>query len=94
MVHQDVCCAFGFDRSTGKHIRATDKAVREKEDVGISSSHYRQGPKTVNTDGNARAFGQGGGEDGPANCLAVGLTRLRRQRRTNFFVPTTMPTNQ
>ena len=48
----------------GKHIRATAKAVREKEDVGISSSRYRQG--------------QGDGEDGPANCLAGGLTRLMR----------------
>ena len=74
MVHQDVCGAFGFGRGNGKHIRATAKAVREKEDVGISSSRSRQGPKTVNTDGNARAVGQGDGEDGPANCLAGGLT--------------------
>ena len=64
MVHQDVCGAFGFGRGNGKHIRATAKAVREKEDVGISSSRYRQGPKIVNTDGNARAVGQGDGEDG------------------------------
>ena len=50
--------------------------VREKEDVGIPSSRYRQGPKVVNTDGNARAIGQGDGEDWPADCLAGGLTRL------------------
>ena len=61
MVHQDVC---GFGRGNGKHIRVTAKAVREREDVGISWSRYRQGPKIVNTDGNARAVGQGDGEDG------------------------------
>ena len=61
MVHQDVC---GFGRGNGKHIRVTAKADREREDVGISSSRYRQGPKIVNTDGNARAVGQGDGEDG------------------------------
>ena len=60
MVHQDVCGAFGFGRGNGKHICATAKAVREKEDVGISSSRYRQRLKLVNTDGNARAVGQGG----------------------------------
>ena len=43
------------------HVCATAKAVREKEDVGIFSSRYRQGPKIVNTDGNARAVGQGVG---------------------------------
>ena len=46
------------------HVCATAKAVREKEDVGIFSSRYRQGPKIVHTDGNARAVGQGDGEDG------------------------------
>ena len=61
MVHRDVC---GFGRGNGKHIRVTAKAVREREDVGISSSRYWQGPKIVNTDGNARAVGQGDGEDG------------------------------
>ena len=66
----------------------------KKEDVGFSSSRYRQGPKIVNTDGNARAVGQGDGEDGPANCLAGGLTRLMRQRRTHYFVQTSMPTHQ
>ena len=45
------------------HVCATAKAVREKEE-GISSSRYRRGPKIVNTDGNARAVGQGDGEDG------------------------------
>ena len=94
MVHQDVCSAFGFGRGNGNHIRATAKAVREKEDVGISSSRYRQGPKIVNTDGNVRAVGQGDGEDGPANCLAGGLTRLMRQRRTHYFVQTSMLTHQ
>ena len=63
----------------------------KKKDVGISSSRYRQGPKIVNTDGNARAVGQGDGEGGPANCLAGGLTRLMRQRRTHYFVQTSMP---
>ena len=77
-VHRDVCDAFGFEfgRGNGKHVCATAKAVREKEGVGISSSRYRQGPNTVNTDGNARAIGQGDGEDWPADCLAGGLTRL------------------
>ena len=77
-VHQDVCGAFGceFGRGNGKHVCATAKAVREKEDVGVSSSGYRQGPKIVNTDGDARAVRQGDGEDWPANCLAGGLTRL------------------
>ena len=70
------------------------KRFVKKEDVGISSSRYRQGPKIVNTDGNARAVGQGDGEDGPANCLAGGLTRLMRQRRTHYFVQTSMPTHQ
>ena len=46
------------------HVCATAKAVREKEDVGITSSRYRRGPKIVNTNGNARAVGQGDGEDG------------------------------
>ena len=46
------------------HVCATAKAVREKEDLGISSSRYRRGPKILNTDGNARAVGQGDGEDG------------------------------
>ena len=86
VVHQDVCGAFGFGRGYGKHIRATAKAVREKEDIGTSSSRYRQGPKIVNTDGNARAVEQGDVEDGPANCLAGGLKRLMRQRRTHYFV--------
>ena len=94
MVHQDGCGAFGFGRDNGKHIRATAEAVREKENVGISSSRYRQGPKIVNTDGNARAVGQEDGEDGPANCLARGLTRLMRHRRTHYFVQTSMPTHQ
>ena len=94
MAHQDVCGAFGFGLCNGKHIRATAKAVREKEDVGIFSSRYRQGPKIVNTDGNARAVGQEDGEGGPANCLAGGLTRLMRQRRTHDFVQTSMPTHQ
>ena len=95
-VHQDVCGAFGcvFGRGNGKHVCATAKAVREKKDVGISSSHYRQGSKIGNTDGNARAVGQGDGEDGPANCPAGGLTRLMRQRRTHYFVQTFMPIHQ
>ena len=76
------------------HVCATAKAVREKEDVGISSSRYRRGPKIVNTDGNARAVGQGDGEDWPANCLAGGLTRLMRQRATHYFVQTSMPNHQ
>ena len=76
------------------HVCATAKAVREKEDVGISSSRYRRGPKIVNTDGNARVVGQGDGEDGPAICLAGGLKRLMRQRRTHYFVQTSMPTHQ
>ena len=76
------------------HVCATAKAVREKEDVGISSSRYRRGPKIVNTDGNARAVGQGDGEDGPANCLAGGLTRLMRQQGTHYFVQTSMPNHQ
>ena len=84
MVHQDVCGAFGFGRGNGKHIRA--KAT--------SSSRYRQGPKIVNTDGNASAVGPGDGEDGPANCLAGGRKRLMRQRRTHYFVQTSMPTHQ
>ena len=63
VIHLDVCGAFGFGRGNGKHIRATVKAVREKEDVG-TSSRYRQGPKIVNTDGNARAVGQGMGRTG------------------------------
>ena len=88
MVHQDVCGAFGFGRGNGKHIRATAKAVREKEDVGISSSRYRQGPKIVNTDGNARAVGQGDGEDGPANCLAGGLKLFRADFHANPPVKT------
>ena len=46
------------------HVCATAKAVREKEDVGISSSRYGRGLKIDNTDGNARAVGQGDGEDG------------------------------
>ena len=77
-VHQDVCGAFGceFGRGNGKPVCATAKAVREKEDVGISSSRYRQGPKIVNTDGDARAVGQGDGENWPANCLAGGPTCL------------------
>ena len=94
MVHQDVCGAFGFGRGNGKHICATAKAVREKEDVRTSSSRYRQGPKIVNTDANTRAVGQGDVEDGPANCLAGGLKRLMRQRRTHYFVQTSMPTHQ
>ena len=94
VVYQDVCGAFDFGRGNGKHIRATAKAVREKEDVGISSSSYRQGLKIVNTDGNASAVGQGDGEDGPANCLAGGLKRLMRQRHTHYFVQTSMPTHQ
>ena len=94
MVHQDVCGAFGFGRGNGKHIRATAKGVREKDDVVNSSSRYRQGPKIVNTDGNARAVGQGGVEYGPENWLAGGLTRLMRQRRTHYFVQTSMPTHQ
>ena len=95
-VHQDVCGAFGceFGRGNGKHVCATAKAVREKEDVEISSGRYRQEPKIVNTDGNARAVGQGDGEDGPVNCLAGGLTRLMKQRRTHYFVQTSMPTHQ
>ena len=71
MVHQDVCGAFGFGRGNGNHIRATAKAVREKEDEGISSSRYRQGPKMVNTDGNARAVGQEG-RGGRASELSGG----------------------
>ena len=94
VIHLDVCGAFGFGRGNGKHIRATAKAVREKEDVGTSSSRYRQGPKIVNTDGNARAVGQGDGEDGPANCLAGGLKGMMRQRRIHYFVQTSMPTHQ
>ena len=94
MVHQDVCGAFGFGRGNVKHIRATAKAVREKEDVVNSSSRYRQGPKIVNTDGNARAVGQGDVEYGPENWLAGGLTRLMRQRRTHYFVQISMPTHQ
>ena len=35
-----------------------------------------QRPEVVNTDGDARAVGQGDGEDWPANCLAGCLTRL------------------
>ena len=81
------------------HVCATAKAVREKEDVGISSSRYRRGPKIVNTDGNARAVGQGDGENSQRtvwreNCLAGGLTRLMRQRGTHYFVQTSMPNHQ
>ena len=94
VIHLDVCGAFGFGRGNGKHIRATAKAVREKEDVGTSSSRYRQRAKIVNTDGNARAVGQGDGEDGPANCLAGGLKGMMRQRPIHYFVQTSMPTHQ
>ena len=76
MVHQDVCGAFGFGRGNGNISARRLKAVCEKEDVGFSSSRYRQGPKIVNTDGNARAIRQGDGEGWPADCLARGLTRL------------------
>ena len=56
MVHQDVCGTYGgeFGCGDGKHARAAAKAVREEEDVWVSSSRYRQGPKVVNTNGNAR----------------------------------------
>ena len=37
----------------------------------------RQRPIIVNTDGDAWAVGQGGGEEWPANCLAGGLTCLK-----------------
>ena len=78
MVHQDVCGAFGgeFGCGDGKNVRATAKAIREEEDVLVSSSRYRQGPKVVNTDGDARAVGLGDGEGWPANRLAGGFTRL------------------
>ena len=77
-VHQDVCGPFGceFGRGNGKHVCTAAEAVREKEDVGISSSCYEQGPEIVNADGNARAVGQEDRENWPANCLAGGLTRL------------------
>ena len=72
-VHQDVCGAFGceFGRGNGKHVRATAKVVRGKEDVGISSSRYRQGPKIVNT--NRRRQGcWAGGWGGLASELSGG----------------------
>ena len=58
-VHQNVCGAFGgkFGCDGGKHVCATAKAVREEEDVEVPSSRYRQKPKVVNTDGEARAVG-------------------------------------
>ena len=43
------------------HVCATAKAVREEENVGISSSRYRRGPKIVNTDGTPGLLGRGMG---------------------------------
>ena len=42
-VHQNVCGAFDgeFGCGDGKHVRATTKAIREEEDVLVSSSRYR-----------------------------------------------------
>ena len=41
-VHQDVCGAFSqFGCGDGKHVSAAAKAVREEEDVLVSSSRYR-----------------------------------------------------
>ena len=46
-----------FGCGDGKDVSAAAKAVREEEDVCVSSSRDRQGPKVVNTDGNARTIG-------------------------------------
>ena len=64
VIHLDVCGAFGFGRGNGKHIRATAKAVREKEDVGTSSSRYRQGPKIVTLTATPGLLGRGMGRTG------------------------------
>ena len=57
-VHQNVCGDFGgeFGCGDGKHVRSTAKAIRG-EGVLVSSSRHRQGPKVVNTDGDAKAGG-------------------------------------
>ena len=77
-VHQDIGGAFCGEicRCDSEHVRTAAEAVREEEDIGVSSGRGRQGPKVVNADRNARAVGQGNRKDGPANCLAGGFARL------------------
>ena len=62
IVHQHVCgsfiCKFGAGDSS-EHFRTTAEAVRETENVRISSGRGRQGSKVVNGGRDARAFGQG-----------------------------------
>ena len=78
MKHQDVAGTFSFEfrGDDSEHIRPPAEAVREEEDVRISLSRGRQGPKVVNADGHSRAVGQGNGEGGPANSLARGFSFL------------------
>ena len=77
-VHQDIGGAFSgeFCRGDSGHVRAAAEAIREKEDVGVSSGRGWQGPKVIDADRDSRFVGQGNIEDGPANWLAGGFVRL------------------
>ena len=77
-IYQDVGGTFSSEFWGGdcEHIHPPAKAVREEEDVRISSSCDRQGPRIVNSDGYSRAAEQGDGECRPANSLARDLSCL------------------
>ena len=62
-IHQDVGGSLSCEFSGGdnEHVRPPAEAVREEEDVRISSSCDRQGPKAINANGYSGAVGQGDG---------------------------------
>ena len=71
-VYQDISGSFSCEFRSGdsERVRSPAKAVREEEDVRVSSCRDQKRSKIVNADGYSRAVGQGDGERRPANGLA------------------------
>ena len=71
-VYQNIGGSFRreFRGSDGEHVRSSAEAVREEEDISVSSCRDRKWSEIVNADGYSGAVGQGDGERRPANGLA------------------------